>query len=299
MKGKNVLLLFHKPLDQVDGQTKYLKELIDVVSSNYKVVIPSEKFYTSFKWQNRNWLLRTFLVNIYLIKWVIKNRVYIEKNFFICIIEDRYSLIPTFILIKLTKLKLISRLSDWGEGYSASLTFKQKYWAYPLSILEILYKRFVLNLSTGAIVPSEYVFLLLQEEFHGKIFNFPHPYSPVPYKLSTNNFKPSFKDDAHDIYCALIGNFNYAPNEDSANFLLKDLALKINKVDDKIKILIIGNGSAEKFSNFNSDNIKILGLLENLSEIYQHCQIGINPSQTLGGTSIKNIEYLTNGLIVI
>ena len=33
--------------------------------------------------------------------------------------------------------------------------------------------------------------------------------------------------------------------------------------------------------------------------MYSRCQIGINLTKVPGGTSIKNIEYLTNGLYVI
>ena len=58
-------------------------------------------------------------------------------------------------------------------------------------------------------------------------------------------------------------------------------------------------GSKEKFSEFDCENVLAIGVQDNLDEFYKQCHIGINPSQTVGGTSIKNIEYLTNGLLVV
>ena len=296
---KKLLLIFHKPLNQVDGQTKYLKELVDVISNEYIVLIPSEDCYKYYVLKNRNWILRTIMINIYLTLWVIKNRKSIKNDYFLCLMEDRYSLLPSLVVSKLTGIKLLSRISDWGKEYVDSFNLKGRISTHSICLLDLFYKKFVLNYSDGVIVPSEFLYSLIRQEFNKSILTF-----PLPYSLTENNVKfietaINVKDEQHDIYCALIGNFNYIPNEESANFICKELAPQVFKTDNKIRFLIIGPGSKEKYSKYSSNNVVLMGMVDDLSCIYKQCQIGINLSKTSGGTSIKNIEYLVNGMIVI
>ena len=299
MKEKKFLFIFHKPLDQVDGQTRYIKELIDVISSTYTITIPSELFYSNSKWKNRNWILRTTLINLYLIKWIFVNRRSLTTKFDCCIVEDRYTLLPAFLIILLSKVKLISRLSDWGKRYVDSLGLKGTIPKYLVNVLDHIYAGFVLRYSFAVIVPSDYTYNLVRDKFSGIILKFPFPYTPNILKETDKSKKTEINDHEHDIYCILVANFNYRPNEDSAYFIVKELAQKIKKRDGRIKFLLVGMGSKEKFSEFDCENVLAIGVQDNLDEFYKQCHIGINPSQTVGGTSIKNIEYLTNGLLVV
>jgi glycosyltransferase involved in cell wall biosynthesis len=299
MENKKMLLIFHKPLTQVDGQTKYVKELIRVASEQYEVEIPSEEFFTKYGMKNRNWILRTFLINIYLSFWVIRNKKYIRNQLPVCIMEDRYSMFPTFLLLKLTGIKLISRVSDWGEEYVDTLNIKGRIPALLIGILDHFYRHFVMNSSEAAIVPSEYLNLLLGKNFKKPILNFPLICSISAETKDCRNNYNNIRDEDHDIYCVLIGNFNYLPNEKAAMYLIKEVAPTVKKADNRIKFLIVGAGSDVKFSRYNSENIISMGMVDELDEIYSQCQIGINLSVTTGGTSIKNIEYLVNGLVVI
>ncbi|MGP6207398.1 glycosyltransferase [Cuniculiplasma sp. SKW3] len=299
MNEKGILLIFHKPLNQVDGQTKYVKELIGIISTQYDVLIPSENFYKKYGMNERNWMLRTILVNVYLIFWALANRKSLSSKFSVCIMEDRYALIPTLIIIKIFHLKLVSRLSDWGQGYVDTLNLKGRIPIFIIKILDLFYKNFVISESNGIIVPSDYLYLLVDKNFKRPILNFPLICKKDRGKKIEEDKNIVIRDNNHDVYCVLVGNFNYAPNEDSALYLIKKVIPEIKKKDKKIKFVIIGAGSDKKFSKYNSDNLISLGIVEDLSGIYRQCQIGINLSTTKGGTSIKNIEYLVNGLIVV
>ena len=213
--------------------------------------------------------------------------------------EDRYSIIPSFFVMILTKIKLISRISDWGHEYATSLYYRRQILNHPVKFLDLIYKNFVLTHSSGAIVPSEYIGSLIEKEFNNMVLQFPYPLSTLSNKLCTQQCNIDFKDNNHDVYVALIGNFNYEPNEDAGNFLVLELAPKIKKVDKAIKFLLVGIGSSEKYSKYNCENVVSLGFVDDLDQIYTQCHIGINPSKTTGGTSIKNIEYLTKGLLVV
>ena len=206
---------------------------------------------------------------------------------------------PAFLIILLGKMKLVSRLSDWGKRYVDSLDLEGATSKYLVNVLDHIYAGFVLRYSCAVIVPSDYTYNLVRNKFSGIILNFPFPYSPNNLGETNKSNKTEINDYEHDIYCVLVANFNYGPNEDSANFIVNELAPKIKKRDGRIKFLLVGMGSKEKFSEFNCENVFAMGVQDNLDEVYKQCQIGINPSQTVGGTSIKNIEYLTNGLLVV
>lgn len=295
--NKKVILIFHKPLFQIDGQIKYVKSLIKSLSLQYEVEIPSEEFFKSRKEIN-SWVVRTLLVNSYLIFWVLKNRDKLKNTHFICIMEDRYTIFPTYLAVKLTHIKLVSRISDWGDNYISSMPNNNLLY-YLMGLLNKIYEKFVITYSGSIIVPSDFVYKQISKIYKKNIcyYLLPYEFSPPPNSGIINDIV--FTDNEHDIYCILVGNYNYKPNEESADFLINQLAGQVNKVDQNIKFLLVGSGSLEKYSPYNSSNILALGLVPDLSQVYAKCSIGINPSLTRGGTSIKNIEYLVNGMYVV
>ena len=119
-KNGIILLIFHKPLSQIDGQVKYISQLIQALSKKYEVIEPSEGFFRITARFDSGWLVRTFFVNLYLILWVILHLNFIRNKTKLAIMEDRYVIIPS-LLIKSLGVNLISSVSDWGEDYSKSL----------------------------------------------------------------------------------------------------------------------------------------------------------------------------------
>jgi len=294
-----VLLLFHKPLKRIDGETRYVSALIDAISQRYDVVIPSETFFENMRFEEEKWLLRTILINFYLIKWILNNINALKFDFSFCFMEDRYVMLPTYVAYKFSHIRIISHVSDWGKGYLASLGFKGIFSHNSLYLLNWFYERFVLKLSFCVILPSENMYNQFRNFFTKYLYYFPFPFVPPQTFNSKSAGGFLFQDGDHDIYCLMLGNYYYKPNEESANFIVNNLAPAVKKIDPKIKFVIVGDGSLEKYSIYNADNLLSLGLIENLNEIYSNCQIGINPSVTEGGTSIKIIEYLCNGLYVL
>jgi len=296
---KKVLLLFHKPLERIDGQTKYVSALVEALSQIYEVVIPSETFFESNRFKEKKWLSRTLLVNFYIIKWILKSSHSLKLDYSFCVMEDRYVMLPTYIVSKISDIKIISRVSDWGKSYLVSLGFTGIFTYNSMYLLNLYYERFVLKLSFCVIVPSVNMYNEFKNFFTKSIYYFPQPFS-VSKTIDLKSKNSSiFRDINHDVYCLLVGNYYYPPNQDSANFIVKDLAPAVKKIDPKIKFILIGDGSLEKYSFYNSDNLLSLGMIQNLNEIYGNFQIGINPSTAKGGTSIKIIEYLCNGLYVL
>lgn len=286
-------------MSQVDGQTKYVKSLIRTLSKKYEIEIPSEKFFEFNKEKFNSWILRTLLVNLYLIKWIIKNRNNLKNRHLICIIEDRYTILPSYLAVKLVDIELISRVSDWGDSYISSLKFDNIFSSYLMHLINSVYEKFVVKYSKSIIVPSDLVYKQINNICSKRIFYYPQPYEPYSNFDSHNQTDINFTDNDHDIYCVLVANYHYKPNEEAGNFIVNELATKVIRTDPMIKFLLIGEGSIEKYSKYESSNVSVLGLVPDLTKVYAKCKIGINPSLTKGGTSIKNIEYLVNGLYVV
>ncbi len=294
-----IVFLFHKPLTQVDGQTKYIKSLIDSLTTRYDVFIPSENYFMSNRKVIKFWIIRTLMVNIYLLKWILKNNRILNNEFTICIMEDRYIMIPTYLLLTKAHIKFISRVSDWGEDYISSLEYKHFFQLYLMRCLNSIYEKFVKEYSDCIIVPSEFLYTRIQMDYKKKIFVFLQPYQLLTKSKPTSTCMTNFIDKNHDIYCIFVGNYNYKPNADSADFIINVLINQLSKVDKKIKILLVGDAGMEKYSKYNSENLLVLGLVPDMSWIYDKCHIGLNPSLAIGGASIKNIEYLVNGMYVV
>jgi len=292
-----VLLLFHKPLKRIDGQTRYVSALIDALSQGYDVVIPSETFFENMGFEEEKWLLRTILINFYLIKWIILHLNSIRCEYKFAIMEDRYVIFPSFVL-KLLGINLISRISDWGTDYSKSIDLGFGNLQKLFLRYSAFYETFVKKYSRGVIVPSENMKENIEIECKCPVIVFPFCVDSKRLN-SSSECDLNFTDDLHDIYSILVGNFSYPANLEMAQFLIDNVVGKVMEKDRRIKFVIVGQDSDLKFGRLNIENVAVLGVVRDLECVYSRCQIGINLTNVPGGTSIKNIEYLTNGLYVI
>jgi glycosyltransferase involved in cell wall biosynthesis len=292
-----ILLIFHKPLRRLDGQVKYISQLIKALSSKYDVVVPSEGFFKRTARFDSAWIIRTFLVNMYMIGWITFHLNSIRNENKVAIMEDRYVIIPSFIL-KFLGVSLISIISDWGDDYSKSIDLGGGNWQKLFLKYSKLYEMFVKKYSHGIIAPSENIKEKLEKECKCPVIVF-------PFCIDTKRLNPqpecdsNFTDDIHDIYCLLVGNFTYSANIESVRFILNNVAIKVLERDKRIKFVLVGQNSDLEFKRSNNENVTALGAVSDLECVYRKCQIGINPTNVPGGTSIKNIEYLANGLYVI
>jgi len=296
-ENRIILLLFHKPLRQLDGQVKYTSQLIQALSKKYVVVIPSEGLFKLTARFDSSWLLRTFLVNLYLIVWIFLHLNSIKDQTKFAIMEDRYVIFPS-IIIKSFGINIISCISDWGTDYSKSIDLGSGNLQKLFLRYSAFYETFVKRYSRGVIVPSENMKENIEIECKCPVIVFPFC---IDSKIlnSQSECNLNFTDDLHDIYCVLVGNFSYPANLEMAQFIIYNVARKTLEKDRRIKFVIVGKDSDLKFGHLNIENVAILGVVRDLECIYSRCQIGLNPTNVPGGTSSKNIEYLTNGLYVV
>lgn len=299
-KNQNtIILLFHKTLSKTDGQVNYVKTLISALQPEYKIFLPSEELFSQYSLNNKSWVLRVLLLNFLLSRYLIKNRVELKQGLKYVIIEDRYLPFPAYLSRLFLKKPMIYRVSDWGIEYAKSLRFS-------IPLLKPLYVAFsyqyqisVKRHANAVIIPSEHLINGIYPHMAGKVAVFPYvpilP-SPVPSsewgELDEVNLK-------NTVNCIFLGNFNYKPNIDAARFIIQKIAPSILNIDADVLFLIVGPKGDEIFTKKPIPNVLCTGFIEDVTSLLKKCHIGLNLSIARGGTSIKNIDYIVNGLFVI
>ncbi len=296
-KSKSLILMFHKGLYENNGTSIYLMNMVKALSKHFNVIVPSESFFKRRIGKTNKWIAKAIGVNLYLIAWVLSNSVRKRINSKIILVEDRYVLIPTILLMIISSAKLIIRVSDFGKQYIDSLPINKiiKSFLYAYSSL---FHFVLIKAANSVIVPSENMKEEIANKFSGKVFVL--PYMAKEFEEPQGTIVPISNENIRkeEIRAIFVGDCRYPPNYNSADFLISRVAPELQNLDDNIRIFIVGPGTNRFVSRLPS-NVTILGEINHLGHIYAKCQIGINPSITLGGTSIKNIEYLLNGLLVV
>ncbi|MEM0133986.1 MAG: glycosyltransferase [Thermoplasmatales archaeon] len=296
-KTESIILIAHKGLYQNNGNSTYLMNMVSSLSKTYNVIVPSESFFKKRIGRTNKWIAKAIGVNLYLIVWVIINVVRRKITSKVIIMEDRYVLIPSLLLKAATSAKLITRISDWGKEYINSLPIHNSLKTF-LSIYSFFFHLISLKASDSIIVPSEFVKNEIIQKYTGNVFVLPYM-SKWPENIDGKLIITTEQNFKKDEICAVfVGDCTYAPNYKAANFLVSEVANELIVLDPAIRIILVGPGTGQLMRNI-PNNVTIMDEVDDLAPIYARCQLGINPSLTLGGTSIKNIEYLLNGLLVI
>ncbi|MEM0135257.1 MAG: glycosyltransferase [Thermoplasmatales archaeon] len=215
----------------------------------------------------------------------------------ILILEDLYITLLLFPLLLVRRVTYIYHASDYGDKYRHSFLKYFSGLALPLLPLLKFGEKLIIKFSSLIIVPSEE----MKEEMIKHLIDAKKiavlPYLPTK-RIVTHQEKRVMNEDSI-IKVLFLGNMTYPPNTDSFNFIksIASIILKEHK-DINLVFLIVGRIPLT-LKHFETENLKILGEIKNLDEIFEQCSIGINPSITPGGTSIKVIDYLINGLLVL
>ena len=296
-KKESIILMYHKGLHENNGTSIYLMKMVNALSDNFNVIVPSELFFKRRIGKTNKWIAKAIGVNLYLIGWVLLNSARKRIQSKIIIAEDRYVLIPSILLKVVSSAKLIVRVSDWGRRYIDSLPINKLIKTF-LFVYSSFFHFIIIKAASSIIVPSENMKEEIAQKFKGNLFVLPYMAKEFEASKRTILSSPDVSVPNKEICAIFVGDCRYPPNFNSAAFLISQVAPKLQRLDNNIRLIIAGPGS-NKFVGKLPSNVTVLGEIDDLGSVYAKCQIGINPSITCGGTSIKNIEYLLNGLLVV
>lgn len=119
-----------------------------------------------------------------------------------------------------------------------------------------------------------------------KIVNIPTILADTPNKVSA---LPSGSNEG----VLFVGNCSYPPNRAAAQFIIDQIAPHMPHVP----FFIIGRNS--ETLKTSTRNVRVLGFVDDISNIAQKCRVGIAPLANGSGLKIKVLTYLNQGLPVV
>lgn len=95
------------------------------------------------------------------------------------------------------------------------------------------------------------------------------------------------------------GNMDYAPNIDAVEYFTQEVFPDILKEYPKSQFIIAGQRPVSKVKALASENIQVLGFIENLANEYRKAHLVVSPLRIGAGTQNKVLESLACGVPVV
>jgi len=95
---------------------------------------------------------------------------------------------------------------------------------------------------------------------------------------------------------AFLGGFKHLPNVAAIEFFITQVMPLLKVVAPNIILNVYGSHMPDNFKLYASDNVKIIGYVENLDDIFHHCRLFVAPLLTGAGIKGKVLESLAYGV---
>ncbi|HTN45612.1 MAG TPA: glycosyltransferase [Flavipsychrobacter sp.] len=121
----------------------------------------------------------------------------------------------------------------------------------------------------------------------------------LPNGVDTTTFFPKEHDYAKNDVLLFTGNMDYAPNVDAVCYFVEEVLPLIHQQFPKVKFVIAGQRPVEKVKVLASENVKVTGFVEDLSEMYNAASVVVAPLRFGAGTQNKVLEAMAMGVPVV
>lgn len=309
---KNIIFFYHKNhSDKYNGTSVYDKALLDLLSRNYNITAVEPTLPDPRNSKNKNSNAHYFvhlLKNVYSnqIRWllsILRGKHLTSPQDTILLVEDVYSAPIPILVSKLKGYKMIFRAADFGAEYSKTLFEKHKIDSVIYSIFRSLLERLIIKNSSVIICPSSNVKNAIIRKFPEskcKLELFPYIRNSIDRNRGDNKSETTNpRDILGKVVLLFLGDFRYPPNQDAGIFLIKDVVPKLDDRLGKRYVMLIAGANSDRLSDWSSPNVKVLGPVEDLDVLMSGVHIGLAPMKTVGGLSMKVVDYLTHGLRVV
>lgn len=308
-KLRNLIFFYHKNHnDKFNGTSVYDKAMLNVLRKNYNIttVEPDLDEVGNFTSDRNSTHYFVHLVkSVYLrqILWllnILRGNHLTPPNNTILLVEDIYSAPVPLLVSKLKGYKLIFRVADFGRSYSKSLFENHIFDSLIYSLFRRFMERLMIHNSSLIICPSENIEAAIIDEYsnsRNKVVLLPYvrtDLSKIHEKQESGNVPESI---GNKIVLLFMGDFRYPPNNSAGNYVVNELIPKLNGHSGDYEVLIAGKNSHLFYCD--SPNVKILGAVDNIEELFSKVHIGLAPMRTVGGLSMKVVDYLIHGLRVV
>lgn len=118
----------------------------------------------------------------------------------------------------------------------------------------------------------------------------------VPTPIADRLFKPTALSAGADRCAGFIGNFEFWPNRDAYDLIRDRWAPTLERQGWKV---VIAGRKSETLSRSGTNNIDIIGEVDDVTDFYRQCSISLAPIRLGGGIKVKVAESLAQGRPVI
>ncbi len=293
--------------DEFNGTSVYDNELLKTLEKEFKLVSLEPDYSSQDLNRTSNLNFNSFvslLFRVYFkqLRWLFgfvgrEKQEYSDK--IVLLVEDVYSSILPFIVSKAFSIKLIYRAADFGKAYYNTLSISNKIFKFLYPPIRRIIERFIVKGAFLIICPSSRI----RKDIIEKYPELEAKTTILPYISKNASGNINFKSDSErtrvlKVNIVLLGDYRYPPNRQAAEFVLNELTEKLSADANCYNILIVGSSSDLLFES-NDRNIEILGAVKDLDDVLLHAHIGLAPTTTIGGLSMKIVNYLVHGLRVI
>lgn len=112
--------------------------------------------------------------------------------------------------------------------------------------------------------------------------------------ISVNDIKFSLRQKLNQNNILFLGHLNYKPNQQAVEIIATTIAPKI-----KNNVIIAGKGAPALKEKYQQKNIKFLGWIDDLDELFSKVDIALAPLISGSGTRLKVLDYMAAGIPVI
>jgi sugar transferase (PEP-CTERM/EpsH1 system associated) len=112
----------------------------------------------------------------------------------------------------------------------------------------------------------------------------------IPNGVDTDYFSPVNVKKEYDLL--FTGNLSYRPNVNAVEFLAKNIIPIVKKKYPNIRTLFVGASPCRKILSLKSDNIEIIGWVEDIRTYYSKAKIFVAPLKIGAGLQNKLLEAM-------
>jgi GT2 family glycosyltransferase len=115
----------------------------------------------------------------------------------------------------------------------------------------------------------------------------------TPWVIETKGGGPSFQEREG---IAFLGSFGHLPNREAVDYLVKEIMPLLLETNPNIVLSVYGSNMPEEYSRYESDNVRMVGFVEDLDEIYHNHRVFVAPLVSGAGIKGKVIEAMAYGV---
>lgn len=95
---------------------------------------------------------------------------------------------------------------------------------------------------------------------------------------------------------AFLGSFGHLPNREAVEYLIDEIMPLLSTSNPDIRVSIYGSNMPEEYADYESENVRMVGFVENLDEIFHKHRIFVAPLLSGAGIKGKVLEAMAYGV---